>query len=138
MQGTHLEHFYVEEICCKSSSAYKLANIEYNFSFSVYFTAKHTLNGSKRSVNFSISRPSRQVSPALHTVSCSLPLTKSAVSHFFSTKHISTAHSRGVVSGVSDCAATVWADHTIRGLTTYSLASMAHVGVPKVLFMSSL
>lgn len=72
------------------------------------------------------------------TVSCSLPLTKFAVSHFFFTKHISTAHSQGVVSGVSDCAATVWADHTIRGLTTYSLASMAHVGVPKVLFMSSL
>lgn len=31
MQGTHLEHFYAEEICCKSSSAYKLTNLEYDF-----------------------------------------------------------------------------------------------------------
>lgn len=136
MQGTPLEHFYVEEICCKSSSAYKLTNTEYNFEFSICFTAKHTLNGCNRSVNFSISRPSRQVSPARNT--SRLQLASHQACSFFATKHISTAHSQGVVSGVSDCAATLWADHTIRGLTTYSLASMAHVGVPKVLFMSSL
>lgn len=86
--------------------------------------------------NFSISRTSRHIFPAHNTVSCSLPPTKFS---FYLLQSTFPQHTlNGVVSGVSDCVATVWADHTIRRLTTYSLASMAHVGVPKVLFMSSL
>lgn len=74
--------------------------------------------------------------PAHHTVSCHLPTTKFSLALWQSTF---PQHTRaGVVSGVSDCVATVWAGHTILRLTTYSLASTAHVGVPKVLFMSSL
>lgn len=74
--------------------------------------------------------------PAHHTISCHLPPTKFSLALCQSTF---PQHTRdGVVSGVSDCVATVWADHTILRLTTYSLASTAHVGVPKVLFMSSL
>lgn len=86
--------------------------------------------------NFSISRTSR------YYLSCTshrkLPLASHQIFLGSLPKHIPTAHSAGVVSGVSDCVATVWAGHTILRLTTYSLASTAHVGVPKVLFMSSL
>lgn len=87
--------------------------------------------------NFSISRTSRHyLSCTSHHISCHLPPTKFSLALWQSTFPQHTG--AGVVSGVSDCVATVWADHTILRLTTYSLASMAHVGVPKVLFMSSL